>query len=522
MSDTSTVGLRLTIVASERHYDLLVPDGTRVADVLSVLGVASSASPHAVATASGRLLGPFDPLDEVPAGAVLTVVRMPTHALHRDVHNVDRNGVAAGARDSAASGGRAVDRPNPPLEADDSTRRRVEIVVEPPTETRPRTRVRSTPRNVVHEAQLPGVSQRLIGVAAALALVAVGAVALGGVDSAPRNLPLVGGASAQILYAAASLLFLLATVGVALVSRRPGLRGLTVAAAPALAFGAGLCLPLGDTVGRLSVAVVAGCALAVVALALARVRRLDDRRGDRAVMTILGSVGLLCGIGTSQGWPGWTVAALVLGVSPLIVRALPGASLNVDQTQLLDTDRLATTIWTVRERSPGRRRRVVRGTISEQFQGAREVVAFGTAYISVAAVVAAWVLAMSPRPAAIPRWGAVALCIMVALAFAYQSRSVRDRLPRACMLAAAGGLLGASVQAVYRTGWTGATTTVFLTAAALGWLAVSASTLIVGGYRSTRMSRFADALEGLAVAVALPLGIVAADGIEAIRRLSSG
>ena len=90
---------------------------------------------------------------------------------------------------------------------------------------------------------------------------------------------------------------------------------------------------------------------------------------------------------------------------------------------MLDTERLATTIWSVRERSAGRRRRVVRHTVSEQFQGAREVVALGTAYAALAAVIAGWVLVTAPPRPAVPTWGAVALTGVAALAFAYPSRA---------------------------------------------------------------------------------------------------
>ena len=103
---------QLTLVADERRYDLVVPVGTRVTDVLSVLGISSSAAPSSVATAAGHVYGPHDRLgDDLPAGAVLTVVRTTTHRLHRDVVSIDRSSAAPGSRSTApstAGGGRAV------------------------------------------------------------------------------------------------------------------------------------------------------------------------------------------------------------------------------------------------------------------------------------------------------------------------------------------------------------------------------------------------------------------------------
>ena len=45
---------------------------------------------------------------------------------------------------------------------------------------------------------------------------------------------------------------------------------------------------------------------------------------------------------------------------------------------------------------------------------------------------------------------------------------------------------------------------------------------LTGGYHSTRLSRLADRVESAAVVLVLPLAVVAAGGIEALRRLTSG
>ncbi|MGL5910240.1 MAG: hypothetical protein ACRCZP_09580, partial [Phycicoccus sp.] len=55
---------QLTLVADERRYDLVVPLGVRVGDVLAVLGIPASPASSSVATAGGRVLGPHDRLDE--------------------------------------------------------------------------------------------------------------------------------------------------------------------------------------------------------------------------------------------------------------------------------------------------------------------------------------------------------------------------------------------------------------------------------------------------------------------------
>ena len=90
------------------------------------------------------------------------------------------------------------------------------------------------------------------------------------------------------------------------------------------------------------------------------------------------------------------------------------------------------------------------------------------------------------------------------------------------MLAACGSLLLAAAVALLGTGWSGATLVVFLVGSVIAWISVASAAAIVRGYRSTRMSRFADALETMTVALSLPLGIVAAGGVEAIRRITSG
>jgi hypothetical protein len=268
--------------------------------------------------------------------------------------------------------------------------------------------------------------------------------------------------------------------------------------------------------------VVAGCAVAVLALAVTRTRIDVDSPGDRTVMSAIGGLGLLVGLGTILDWPGPAVAALVTGLGPLLMRLLPTTSLTVDLNQLVDTERLSTTIWSVRERGATRRKRLTSGDVRARFEAAREIVAIGTAYLSLATAVGGWLLVASPATDSVTRWGRVALLVVTALACGYQSRSVRDRLPRYSMLAASGSLLLAGAVALLGVGWAGATPMVFALGFVIAWASVASAAAIVRGYRSTRMSRFADVLETTTVALSLPLGIVAAGGIEALRQVTSG
>ena len=88
------------------------------------------------------------------------------------------------------------------------------------------------------------------------------------------------------------------------------------------------------------------------------------------------------------------------------------------------------------------------------------------------------------------------------------------------LLAAAAVTVAAAVAVVAaHPGWV-----VWLVAVtvAVALLTVVGAIALVGGYHSTRMSRLADRVEALAVVLVLPFGVVAAGGIEALRRLTSG
>ncbi|KRE43493.1 hypothetical protein [Knoellia sp. Soil729] len=546
----ASAGLQISLTAGGRRYDLVVPVGAQVTEVLSVLGIASRANPHAIATPSGRILGPHDTFDEsVPTGSILSVVPVTTHAVTRDILNLDRGRGAGGARASTPSGSGGRHRDEAPAavhpEVDESTRRRGEGA---PTDASDVTAPRSSlggrgtgpgagqgmasrsrapgsvpPLRRTTPAALPSTSAQLLWLAAAFGAVTSLVAAWGLASQVERDAPSsVFGLDPAWLPTAAAALLAAGAIGLAALSSNRSHRFAAAASAPALGLGAGLTLPLPDSPGRGSVAVVAGCAVAVLALAITRTRVDVDSPGDRTVMTAIGGLGLLVGLGTVLDWPGPAVAALVAGLGPLLMRLLPTTSLTVDLNQLVDTERLSTTIWSVRERGATRRKRLARADVRARFEAAREIVAIGTAYLSLATAVGGWVLVTSAGTDRVTRWGSVAALVVAALACSYQSRSVRDRLPRYSMLAASAALLLAAAVALLGTGWDGAAFVVFVVGSIIAWTSVASAAAIARGYRSTRMSRFADAIETMTVALCLPLGIVAAGGVEALRRVTSG
>lgn len=517
---------RLTLVADERRYDLVVPVGARVTELLSVLGISSSGTPSSVATASGHVYGPHDRLgDDLPSGTVLSVVRTTTHRLHRDVVSIDRSSAAPGARSSApawAGGGRAVVAPpQAPVLVDDSTRRRDDLDADA---TVSRAALRSG-RGALPASRRPRRSRRssdaVPALVVGLGLLCVVTAALGPAIAAAG----VGSTSAQApaaQWVAATLLLAAAVVVTLSVPRsRAGAPALRLAGAPAFALAAGLTVPLGGSPERFAVQGVLAAALGVVVLGLGTVDGAGSDRAERVAMACLGGVGVVLAVGVLLGWPPGASAAVVVGLAPVVVRALPSASLAVDPTQLLDTDRLSTTIWAVRERHGGRRRRVAAGDVRERVAQAGAVVSVGTAYLTLAAVLGGWVVAGFPALSDVAPWSRWALPVVAAVALGYQSRSVRDPVARFAMLAGAGslGLAGGYAVLDAQPGW--------VVPVVAGTLVLAAATIVgavalAGGYRSTRLSRLADLVESTAVVLVLPLGVVAAGGIEALRRLTSG
>ena len=523
---------QLTLVADERSYDLVVPVGTRVTDVLSVLGISSSATPSSVATAAGHVYGPHDRLgDDLPAGCVLTVVRTTTHQVTRDVVSIDRSSSAPGGRGDAAGGrrtrpawaggGRArAAEPVVPV-VDDSTRRRDDLDESTVSRASLRAAGRERPRastgvrapttrpELVGPALVVGVA--LVGLAGAVVTLLVPATAgVGVLASVPARW-----GSALLLLASAVLVTLVVP------RARTGAAAVRLVGAPALAVGAGLLAPIGASPQGTAVRGALACALGVVVLGLGAAGGADTDRGERTAMACLGGVGTLLAAGVLLDWSPVATAALVLGLAPVVVRALPSTSLSVDPTQLIDTDRLSTTIWAVRERHAGRRRRVTSVDVRERVAQARAVVSVGTGYAAVGAAAAGWAVALGEPLSTLAPWATWVLPGVAAVALGYQARSVRDRVARFAMLGAAASLTVAAAVAVLAAhpAWVG---WVVAAAVAVALLTVVGAVALSGGYHSTRMSRLADRVESLAVVLVLPFGVVAAGGIEALRRLTSG
>ncbi|WP_143598404.1 hypothetical protein [Phycicoccus duodecadis] len=521
---------QLTLVADERRYDLVVPVGTRVTEVLAVLGISSSATPSSVATAAGHVYGPQDRIGEdLPTGAVLTVVRTTTHRLHRGVVSLDRSSSAPGARTSApawAGGSRsprpADDEPGVSL-VDESTRRRDDTDDDA-----------TVSRAALHAGRRrgrgprPGRSRpaRALGgdtvpaVVAGTSLVSLVAGVLAAAEPAGASGALLD--SVPVRWGAAAVLLVAAVVAALLTTaRRPGTGVVRLVGVPALAVSAGLVAPLHDSPARVGVTIALAAALGAVVMALASSDGSTADRAERTAMACLGGVAVVVAASVMWGRPLAAAAAVLLGLAPVVIRALPSASLDVDPTQLVDTDRLSTTVWSVRERHAGRRRRVTGLDVRGRVAAARSVVSVGTAYLALLAAGAGWVLALTPPLSTIAPWARWLAPVVGALAFGYQARHVRDRLARFAMLAAAASLTASASVAV--VGWDGGWLWPVVAAAlVLGVVAVVAAVALAGGWASPRMSRLADRLEALAVVLVLPCAVLAAGTVEALRRLTSG
>ena len=494
MTLTDAAAQRVTVVAGGRHHDLVAPSQARVGDVLHALGIAGDDQRYAVATPLGRVFGPYDLLAEVAAEAtVLTVVDAHGTEGPRGLVDLDRSPGASGRRASAVA--------PVPVTAPE---------IEPAT---PDAHL-SLREGGASASSSSRAALALAAVPAGLALVALAVLGTSTSGRHHTDLPWLWGCSSALFLVTAMALALRTGEGRAAAGAR--------LVAPVLGVAAGMSLPALDAAGAGRVAVIAGCTVGAVVAGVARVSSGARDGAARVALVVLAALGVVNVLGVLLEWPGFAVAAVVAGLAPMVVRMLPSLGLDVPDEQLVDTERLSTTIWSVREPTHRRRRRIRVPELAHRFREARDVVAAGTLWGAALAPLALAVLLATPGRTSVSRWGAVALCALTVMGLGYQSRAVRDRLPRFALLGAAAVVLAEGLYAVGQVAGPAAALGVVAALLVTAVLALAGSLAFTRGWSSPRLSRLADLLEGLSVVCCLPAALVAGDVLEILRRTTSG
>ncbi|WP_345184637.1 hypothetical protein [Microbacterium panaciterrae] len=313
-----------------------------------------------------------------------------------------------------------------------------------------------------------------------------------------------------------------------------GVLALRGALAPAaLSFAAGALMIPGSLEAATQLSVATGLLAAAVTAALIALltptRRIRAAAGTVAILLV--AFGAVWGFTLLVHWGAADAAAICLGLVPLLVKALPSALVNLPEGAFIDYEHFMSSRWTVR------------GTIPEpvtevRVQSVRDVVddssarlAAGTVLLGVAAAVFA--------PFAVQRpWGedpfvlsgGIALLVCTVLALLLIPRHTTSRLlrwvPRAAavvvLVVAVAGLTAGAVQGAALIPWvrTLGADGMLLAAAGLfvaAVIAVAVTRPVSRGASSLVLSRVADVVEGLAVALALPAALLYADVLTLLR-----
>lgn len=358
------------------------------------------------------------------------------------------------------------------------------------------------------------------GATAALALVRAAELAGGGADGAVPVWP-------------AALAGLLALVLAILGPRRGAAATATTAATWSAAAAAGL---LGVPGGLIDPGVASPLLLPVTAALLAAAAavalRYASLHGASAAVVagvVLAFTGALASAGAVAVMTGTGIvgaSAVVLGLAPIVARALPAGSLDVPDHVVVDLSAAQRTATSVRERevvSPP----FVRGTtVRRSVTTAQSRRSTAAVLLGVLVAVLAPVVLLAPLPALdgwashVQLWATGALGLVVSLALVLIPR--QERLTAARL----GPRLAAGATAVLTAVWfarvldAGVLPVAVALVAAL--LAVATSFALGRGWRSVRASRAADALESACVALAPALGLLTAGVLAWLRLLASG
>ncbi|MET0789632.1 MAG: hypothetical protein ABWY33_10355 [Cellulomonas sp.] len=323
--------------------------------------------------------------------------------------------------------------------------------------------------------------------------------------------------------AAAVVAAVLGLAAVAVALGRTAAPASATIAGPALGFAAGVLLidPVDGPTGRLAVTVGLVVATVVAGVRLIATRAAGAGADDAGVVLVV--VALAAAVQSAvllAELPPVVAAAVVVGAAPLALRLLPTLSLSVPDEQLIDLAHVSRTAASVRSPRPRALGRVNERQVGTSVGHAERRKATATVVLSVLPPALLPVVLVAAEPGTVPGVGALVLSACVVVALVLGPRSARGSVGRWVPRAAAAVVLvelalGAPLEAAWRV-------PVAVVALVLVAGLAALSIALGSGWRSVVASRLADALEGLAVVLALPAALVAADMIETLRRVTSG
>ncbi|MFG6492929.1 hypothetical protein [Microbacterium sp. P03] len=287
-----------------------------------------------------------------------------------------------------------------------------------------------------------------------------------------------------------------------------------------LAFAAGVVSVPPLPASTATLAVLAGlCAAAVLAALLGLLARTGVMRAELGTTTVI-LLGLVAvwALAVAMAVPASAPAAVALGAVPVALRALPSTLLDVPPGMFIDFGRFQTSRWAVRQHVPAEGGPIASNAARDLVGRSSSRLLVGTALLSAVAAASA-PFAVPDVTAADPLVfaGRIALICCAALALLLGARRssapILRWMPRLAALVVIVVALAAAIRAAGPLWLTVAAGGLLVAGLALAFLVVP----VGRGARSLAWSRFGDVLEWLAVVLALPAGLLAADVIDLLR-----
>ena len=310
----------------------------------------------------------------------------------------------------------------------------------------------------------------------------------------------------------------------ALVSTLPVGRHAAYRVAVAPAFGAAAAFAaLHEAGAHLLPTVVAVAALAAAVVA-AVARTLAAEHDEALVVWMVSGVVVFgaCALSPLLEWDPRVSWTLLLVTAVLAARFAPSLAVDVPDEALLDLERLAVTAWSARDRTTGRRGRLVvpRSAMSRLVASATRTVT-ASAVAILATTVVATPLLLASADIDLDRIGARCLAFSGGAALLLAARSYRHATARTLLRAA--GLVAWATLAAFLAGdlGPGLGATVVAVAVLLGAATLAAAVATGRGWRSVWWSRRAEVAEALSGSLALAAAVVAAGLFRVLWEMTS-